>query len=465
MKFLFIDGQGYTSYVTWKKISKFKTPLFPPLGLLYIGRALEDEGHKVEVIHYFDEDSSERLIEQSLTSVDAVGISVTTSSYKYVAQIAEKIKEIDLSIPIIIGGPHCTFHPKQSMKEIPSADISVEGEADLVIKDIANSLENNEKNLSEVDGVFYRENNNIKAGKPYKITTDLDSIPFPARHLVDKYEYGMFNNINVFKPKLTSMVTSRGCPFKCRFCARVNLTYKTYRQRSAENVVKEILEINDKYNSVSIIDDNFLADKKRAHKIFDSLIENGTNIDLIIIGARVDSAERSLYKKMKKAGVKYIEFGLESGNQDVLDFYNKRITLDQVRKAVNLSNEMNFMTVGNFILGASIETERYIEKTIKFACSLPLDIAHFFPLAYMYGSDLWNEAVQNNIIIEDGNYHKSEDIRKKLGNFTGEELQEFCKNGMKRFYLRPNYVVGQFIKGIKKQDFSLIKIGINNLLQ
>jgi radical SAM superfamily enzyme YgiQ (UPF0313 family) len=463
MKFLFIDGLGNTNVVTLKKIIKLKKPIYPPLGLLYIGRALEDDGHKVEIIHYFEESFSESLIKKYLNSTDAVGLSISTGSHKRMAKIADKIKQIDSSIPIIIGGPHCTFHPKQSLNEIPSADISVEGEAEFSIKDIAKSLENNKSDLSKVEGIYYRENHKIKSGKKHKVIMDLDSILFPARHLVNKYEYGMFNNTRVFKPKLTSMVTSRGCPFKCRFCTRNALTYRTYRQRSAENVVKEIQEINEKYNSVFIVDDNFLADKKRAHKIFDMLLKIGTEIDFLIQGARVDSAERSLYKKMKKVGVKYIEFGIESGNQDVLDYYNKKITLSQIRKAVNLSSEMDFITVGNFILGASIETEREINNTIKFACSLPLDSAYFNPLGYMYGSDLWDEAVKDNIIIEDGVYRINADMQKKSGNFTSEELRDFCLYGMKKFYLRPNYLVGQFVKAVKRQDFSIFKVGLKNL--
>ncbi|MCK4365637.1 MAG: radical SAM protein, partial [Thermoplasmatales archaeon] len=353
---------------------------------------------------------------------------------------------------------------KRSLEDIPSADICVEGEGDLVIKDIAKSLEFGRKNLSEIEGVYYRENNNIKAGRPHKIIKDLDSIPFPARHLVDKYNYGMINNKYVFKPKLTSMVSSRGCPFNCRFCSRNAPVYKTYRQRSAENVVKEMLEINNKYKTLCIVDDNFLADKKRANKIMDSLIEEGTDLDLLILGARVDSADRELYKKMKKAGVKSMGFGIESGNQDVLDYYNKRITLDQIRKAVNLSREMNFITHGNFILGAPFETEKHFEETIKFACSLPLDIVLFNPLAYVYGSDLWDEAIQKGITPKDGGYTIGPEARKKLGNFTFEELLEFCQKAVKRFYLRPNYIIDQLIISIKRKNFRLIRTGLNNLL-
>jgi len=340
--------------------------------------------------------------------------------------------------------------------------MTLEGEGDYAIKDVAKALEGTKK-LSDVPGLYYREKNVIKKGRPHQIVKDLDSIPFPARHLVEKYDYGKINNKYFFKPKLTSMITSRGCPFSCRFCSRLALTHKTYRQRSVENVVKEIVEIDNKYKSVLIVDDNFLADKRRAHKIMDELIEIGTNIDLLVMGARVDSAEKKLYKKMKKAGVKYLEFGIESGNQDVLDFYNKKTTLHQIRNAVNLSQKMNFITNASFILGAPIETRDHINKTIKFASSLPLDIAMFFPLIYTYGSDLWNEAVENGSINKDESLAKWADSNNGLGNFTRDELEKMCKEAVRKFYFRPSYVARQIYRSILRKNFGVLRAGMNYL--
>ena len=327
-------------------------------------------------------------------------------------------------------------------------------------KNVAQALEGKQK-LAKVSGIHYREHDGIKSGKKPEIVGDLDSIPFPARHLVDKYDYGKVNNTYLFRPKLTSMVTSRGCPFQCRFCSRHALSYNTYRQRSAENVMKEIQEINDTYGSVYIVDDNFLADKRRAHTIMDSLIADGTDIDILIAGARVDSAEPSLYSKMKKANVKYVEFGIESRNQNVLDYYNKGVTLNQIRDAVKLSRKMDFITVGNFILGAPMETKKHIKQTMKFASSLPLDIALFYPLMYTYGSDLWNEAVQNNNINDDDDYSVITDSEKGLGYFTGEEVMEMCHKSVKKFYMRPKYFFSQIYRSVKRGDFSILKIGMN----
>jgi len=468
MNFLLLHVPSGFEFSPNTKKTLFLHSYHPPLGLLYIGRALEDEGHKVEILDLLAEKQPIEKLKRSLSKADAVGMSVYSSAYqestrsvrytqayKESAKIAKLIKEIDPTIPIIIGGPHCSSVPKKSLLEIPAADISVEGDGEEVIKDIINTFEGTKK-LSEVPGVHYRENGEIKAGKPPKLIENLDSIPFPARHLVDKYDYGKINRSYIYRPRFTSMVTGRGCQFNCRFCSRNTLGFKKYRARSVENIVEEMQEINEKYGSVMIVDDNFLSNKKRTIKIMDRLIEIGTDIEIYIQGARVDTAEQELYKKMKKAGVKQLYFGIESGNQDVLNFYNKKTTLDQIRNAVNLSREMNFSTSGSFILGAPFETKQYIERTIKFACSLPLDTAIFAILTYKYGSDLWDEAVKNGKISEGDGYAVLADSRKGLGNFTKEELEEFYRKAIARFYLRPNYIISQIFRSIKNKNFDMM---------
>jgi anaerobic magnesium-protoporphyrin IX monomethyl ester cyclase len=402
-----------------------------------------------------------------MQSAGAVGMHVYTYACEEAAIIAQKIKELDPSIPLIIGGPHPTIHSKTALSDIPAADISVEGEGEHVINDVVEALQGR-KNLSEVNGVQYREKNTIKRGKLPVLIEDIDSIPFPSRHLTDKYEkaYGRIHNAYFLRPLVTAIATTRGCPHKCRFCSRHTLThiptYKRYRVRSAENVINEFVEINEKYQSAFIVDENFLADKKRAHKIMDGLIDHGTTIELFVEGTRVDSAEEELYRKMKKANVRYLGFGIESGNQDVLDFYNKKITLEQVRTAVVLANKMNIITRGTFIFGAPLETTRHFENTIKFACSIPLDIAVFCPLAYAPGSDLYNEAVQQGILHENDRAVIA-CSEQRLGNFTKEELEQISYTAFKRFYFRPRYMIHELIKMVKSRDFRLVKMGLNYL--
>jgi radical SAM superfamily enzyme YgiQ (UPF0313 family) len=409
---------------------------------------------------------TDQRVKNFILSKDAIGINVQTANYVYANHICNLIKRFDPNIPIIIGGPHCSFLQERALQDIPQADICVIGDGEHVMVDIAQCLQGIKK-LRDISGVFFKEKNIIKNGKALRVIEDLDTLPFPAHHLTDKYDYGIGTifNTRLSKLKLTSMITSRGCPFKCRFCSRTGINWHQYgfRQRSAENIIKEFQAIDSKYGSVLIVDDNFLVDIKRANKIMDALIQNGTKIHLYILGARIDSANLELYKKMKKANVKFITYGIESGNQDVLDYYHKTITLDQIRKATKLSRKMGFITLGSFILGAPFETDRHIENTIKFACSLPIDLAQFNILGYQAGSILWEEAVKNKKISEEEMFIPAS-LHRGLGNFSLEKLEEYEQEATERFYLRPLYVINQIYQAFIRQNFVLLRNGIKILM-
>ncbi len=431
--------------------------IYPPLGLLYIAASLEQNGHSAEVIDLGAESVSKQDLERKLATVDAVGMSVYTNNYKSVADTTRVVKQIAPKIPLIIGGPHCSFLKERALSDISDADISIDLEGEFVILDLVKYLQG-EKKLSDIPGISYKIKNKIELGKSPGVIADLDVLSFPARHLVEKYDYGNFPWGYTPRKKFTSMLTSRGCPFRCRFCSKYGNIVEGYgfRQRSAENVVKEIQEVSEKYGSVKIVDENFLANAKRANKIFDKLLEIGTDIDILILGARVDSANRELYKKMKKANVKFLSFGVESGSQPVLDFYNKKITKQQIQNAVKLSREMNFMTIASFIFGAPVETEENIEETIKFVCSLPFDSVIFRPLKYEVGSALWTEAVESGKISKE-EYAVPADSQRGLGNFTLDELNDFVNKATSRFYLRPQYMLAQAFRTATSMDGNRFK--------
>ena len=435
---------------------------FPPLGLLYVAASLEEEGHKAEIFDFYIDAFAEEKTLKILDSVDAVGMSVYTADLKDAKNISKKIKEIKPNIPMIIGGPHCIYLQKKSLMDIPYSDIVVGCEGEEVIKDVARWLEGT-KELADIRGIHFRYNGRIKQGKPHEIIDDLDSIAFPARHNVDKYEYGDLGGWGyVYKKKVTSILSSRGCPFKCRFCARYGNVIKGwgYRKRSAENVVEELQTLDGKYRSIQIADDNFLADIRRAHKIFDMILDIGLDFNFHIAGARVENADLGLYKKMKKAGVKEISYGIESGNQDVLDFYSKGITLNQIKKAVSYAKKVGFISYATFILGAPIETKKHLENTIDFACSLPLDIALFTSLRYEMGSALWFEAVKDNIISENDIYTLA-DSNRNLGNLSRDELRKYVVLGHKRFYYRPRYIANEVFKTLVRGDLNMLLYGLS----
>jgi anaerobic magnesium-protoporphyrin IX monomethyl ester cyclase len=431
----------------------------PPLGLIYLASAIEHAGHTVEILDYLADPQTSTSLKESLESTDAVGITLSTDQLKPVAHLAQDIKELNPKIPIIIGGPHCTVLLDQALRDIPSADISVIGDGEPVILEILQWLEG-DKELSDIHGIYYRDHDKIKQGKPPQLNEKLDDIQLPARHLIEKNRYGISPWRLSLTGTVTSIATSRGCPYQCRFCANNTIKSKErYRKRSAENVFREIQQVAKDYHSILIVDDNFLADKPRAHQIFDMIIESGVIVNFIIEGARVDSIDKDLCSKMKQAGVSTILFGVESGNQDVLDYYHKGITLDQIRRGINLAHKMRFFVYASFILGAPMETKKHIDTTIKFACSLPIDFAIFGPLRYQAGSPLWIEAVDDKK-IKPTEYIITADKKLGLSTFTADELSQFSINGFTTFYFRPKYMLHQLYQSIIRRDINLLLNGI-----
>ena len=163
----------------------------PHLGLLYLASSLEEKGHQVEIVDYCVERFSEQHLMKKIVDIDAVGITVQSHFKRSVQVIVDLIKELEPKLPVIIGGPHCTLDPRQSLIQI-NADISVEGDGERVITKIADALEGKLK-LDNIPGVFFRVNGRIKQGPPAEIIEDLDSLPFPARHLIEEKSMFMVN--------------------------------------------------------------------------------------------------------------------------------------------------------------------------------------------------------------------------------------------------------------------------------
>jgi anaerobic magnesium-protoporphyrin IX monomethyl ester cyclase len=437
----------------------------PPLGLLYIAKQLENRGQKVLVVDFIAEPFTEEKLQKLLENTDVVCITVTSQIASPARDIVAFIKRIAPNIKVIIGGPHCTLQEQEVLQEI-DADIAVVGDGEETINEILDVFDK-KKTMADVHGIFYREAGEIKEGLPRCDIKNLDQIPYPSRHLVQHYSYGkrQIAGVTFFaKGKITSMVATRGCPFRCRFCVSKSI-FKNYRFRSTENVVEELEEIAKEYDSVFVVDDNFLIDKKRAEQIMDCLIEKKLHLDLWIAGIRVTDADKHLFQKMKKAGVKSIEFGIESGNQEVLDFYDKKITLDAIRNAVKLSKRAGFFTIGNFIIGAPIETDKHIKDTIRFAKQLNLDFAFFYPFNYMKGSALWEDAVKKGI-LKDTELFVMNNSRPGLGNFTLEEVRNKITQAYRQFYFSPRYILSQLIRQLfVYKNFRIFSTAIKLFLQ
>lgn len=369
---------------------------YPPLGLLYIASVLRDAGHEV---NFFDEGARSKknlsLFDYALQfNPDVCGIAVYTTN---VFETFKKISLLKKHIPtctMIVGGPHATILPERTLYECGDIDYLVCGEGENTTKELLSVLQDN-GNVSEVNGLYFRDNGIIHKTPPRDLIKDLDSIPFPMYELIEDFQY-TFDVLQVGK-KLATVMTSRGCPYDCAFCAAKAVWRGSFRRRSPENVIKEIKWLIDKYgyDELCFMDDLFAVNKGWLEKFYVLKNENAIKSPWKCLG-RVDLLSFEDYKKMAESGCYLIQFGVESGDNRILKDINKNITTFQVKKAFYEARHAGLNTYGFFIVGHRLDTYETILKTINFAKSLSPDFVSFFCMVPFPGTKLYDFVPEAN---------------------------------------------------------------------
>lgn len=439
-----------------------------PLNLGYIASVLLKKGYEVTIFDPETENMSCEEIKNFLkkNSPDIVGITCTTPNFTNASIITEWIKE-ELHIPVVLGGVHASALSEQTIKEHSEFDIITVGEGELSFVEICAYYENKIKSLDDIKGIVYRDKSGIKKTKPRQFIKNIDSLPFPARHLVDLTKYKLNVHIDLGK-KSATILTSRGCPFQCTYCASYLTLGDRFRAHSAKYVIQELEHLTNKYGikHVAIQDDTFTVDKKRVEKICKSLINKKIKIDWYCF-ARVDTVSEEILTLMKKAGCYSIGYGIESADETVLKNIKKDITPAQCRKALKISNKLGIRTLAFFMFGSPGETRESIEKTIKFAKELNPNLAFFnslvpYPGTEVYethyktkfqSSERWQDfvAIGVNPVVE-------------LDNISVQDIQRYVYKAYIKFYSRPLHIL-RLVSSLR--DFSEVKVyftGVFSLL-
>ena len=427
--------------------------LAPPLGILSLATLLLQKKHQVVVKDYSTEPFDLDELGSLLKHIDVVGLTALTYNLESVKTVIEFIKKRNCSITTIIGGPHPTMYPRKSLVDT-KADFSVIGDAESSFPRLIEALEKN-LDTNEIIGVCSAKNKNDDQIFP-SVLEDIDTAPIPKRSLIKHLVYGKNYDPKIKAGEFTSITTSRGCPYNCRFCSRKALASGRFRSMSVGRILEELEDIKAQgFRYVAFTDDCMLANKKHAMQLFKEIMRRNLDLIFYITNARVDDADYELFVLMKKAGVLYIQFGLESANQDTLSFYKKSITVRDIVHAVKLSNSIGFITTGSFIFGAPNESIKHLKKTIGLAKSLPLESASFNPLKYVAGSQLWSEAVEQGK-IKDFEYIVYADKNRNLGNFSQKELFFWCRKAEILFYLRPKFFYFLLRSALGKKNGSFV---------
>ena len=372
-----------------------KPNVFQPLGVAYVAAVLE-KSHKVCIIDSPTEgwgnlqQVDETKYRVGLTNKeiadrikqwvpDIVGINIPFSGWsKGAFEVASIVKEIDKEIVTVLDGQHPSARPDECLTN-PNIDFVVIGEGEITISELINTFEKGDtQNLKKIKGIAFKRNGKTVMASPRPPIEDLDSLPFPARHLLpmDKYfadvkETPLRGEIN--KP-WTTMITTRGCPYKCVFCTVHIVMGKKWRARSPENVVDEIEQLIRTYRikQIDFYDENMTLDKKRMENICDLIVERKLDIDWYTPnGVRADTLDENLLRKMKKSGCKRIRVAPESGVQRVVDqIVKKDQKLTEVEKAIVLARNVGIKVGCFFVLGLIGETKEDIQATINYAYKL-----------------------------------------------------------------------------------------------
>lgn len=339
--------------------------VLPPLGLCTVAATLEERGFDVSILDLWAEPKSEKQFTQYVNALkpNAVGIYVTTLDIRVAVLVAKKIREINPAIKIIAGGPNLSAYPKETLFH-GCFDFGLMGESDFSMPMLSEKIASGAGSaaIAKVPGIVYRKGKKAMLGAPAVPVKDLDSLPFPSRHLLKgHYDYAM-----VSREPFTSMVASRGCPFHCAFCDKAPENC-LYRERGVEKVLEEFSLVESQgFKEVVLFDDTFTLNKKRVLAICEGMSKQG--IDLAwSIRSRTDTVDREMLSSLKKAGCRRLYYGVESGSDEILKLMGKRTNVAQIKKAFALSHELGFETIAYFILGFPGETEQTMQASIDLA--------------------------------------------------------------------------------------------------
>lgn len=448
--------------------------LVPPLGLLYLATAVKHRtDHEVKILDCQLHGMSQERVKQEILAYqpDVVGISIVTFLLIDSLNVAGTAKDcsalLNKNITVVAGGPHTFLFPKETAG-FDTIDFVLAGEAEFTFVSLLNNLSDFGK-INAIPGIHYKTNGGIYEGPRYRHIRDLDSLPVPDRRLLD---YDQYSNVLSRDKKMTTMMTSRGCPYRCIFCDRLG---KKFRPVSAGRVVQEIescLKLG--ISEIFFHDDTFTIDKKRVLKICDLIQKKSLNISFSL-RSRVNTIDEEIIKALKRAGCQRISYGVESGVQDVLDRIKKGIRLEQVEETFALTQKYQIITLADFMIGHPGETVSDIMDTVKFAKKIRPDFAQFSITTPYPGTELYANAISEGIVKGDVWRHFAENPTpdfnppRWIEHIGKDQLYDLIHHCYRQFYFSPSYLLRQLLQLKSRQEFfkkfqAGKKLAVNQLL-
>jgi anaerobic magnesium-protoporphyrin IX monomethyl ester cyclase len=426
---------GDVRYGKFKSVGSY----LPPYGLLSIAGVLEQKGHAVKII---DADTQKGLTLDDIRQVindfrpDIVGLTAYSIARRQVIDTAAFIKSISPAL-IVVGGPHVIVFP-EDLSDCDSIDILAYGEGEFTMSDIAEYYLSR-KDISQIDGILYKRDGQVIKTKSREFISDLDSLPYPAYHLLDDLEGYKPMQLLYKRLPMVTFITGRGCPFNCIFCN--SIWGKKIRLNSPEYIAGFIRKMVREHHIKEILfyEDTFLINKDRVDRLCDIIISE--NIKIIwSCSANIRTVDKPILQKMKRAGCWLVSFGVESGNNEVLKFIRKPSTVEEARQACRWADEAGLKIRGFFIIGHLIDTRETIRDTINLAKTLPLFTVNICILQLLPGSKV-REIAHNygevNYDLSLGTGHPGDTMSFVPKGLTVEYLHRMQRQAYFEFFVRP----------------------------
>ncbi len=424
------------------------TGAYPPLGLLYVAAAAREwTDWDVSVLDAQAPNLSFDDVEERLRNEqpDVVGIQAMTFNLIDVRETSEAVRRVLPKAHICIGGPHAHLYPEETLR-LGIADSVVMGEGERPFAELLKSLGAGGQICSQPGLAFLRDGAMVKMDPV--MVEDLDSLPMPDRSMLPLKEY---TSALATQSPITTMMSSRGCPYKCIFCDRPHLG-KKFRARSATSVVAEMencagLGIRE----IFFYDDTFTVDRQRVLDICKLIRDRGIKIQWDI-RARVNTVDRDVLRQLRAAGCVRIHYGVEAGTERILRVLRKGIDLKLVKKVMQWTREAGITSLAYFMIGNPTETREEIEATLACARQIRPDFIHLSVTTPFPGTELYFMALREGLIEKDCWKEFASDPTPDfvpplwLENFTRDELLALLERGYREFYLRPGYVLRSLIR-------------------